>query len=385
MDEKSNDIKSSNGNLIDESLIEVNKKNEGNKNNKEINNPPKKNNKYRYAYIANPPRKENDQTMIDISNNEKKGEEGDNFSYNGNNRGGINRYDIDDKNSLKNSERKYLNNEPKKSDINKDFKDEYNDVILERLDYNGFKKYKEKNSNTIFSVFMAIAFNNNTLAFAFIPDENDFFIKSSVLILAFSLYLLFNIIFMTNNLSLHLYKDRDQYLHENLNGREFLLMNILLPFIVYICVLIIRKSISVKEFLQQKEYELNLIGKNGNIGPKEILKLHSLQTSISIFKNKNIKHIKNYFYAGLAFLLFTWYLTTCFCGIYENSVDCLILNIFLSIIFSLILTLVLFFISSILRVCAQNKNVFAMSTLFNPTKLLFGEIKTNYPRIKVTQ
>ena len=159
-------------------------------------------------------------------------------------------------------------------------------------------------------------------------------------------------------------------------------MNILLPFIVYICLLIIRKSISVKEFLKQKEYELDLIGKLPDIGPKEILKLHALQTSISIFRNKNIKRIKIYFYVGLVFLLFTWYLTTCFCGIYENSVDCLIVNIILSIIFALILTLTLFFISSLLRVCCENKNAFAISTLFNPTKLLFGEIKTNYPSIE---
>jgi hypothetical protein len=187
---------------------------------------------------------------------------------------------------------------------------------------------------------------------------------------------------MTTNSSLHLYKDRDKYLHESLSGKKFLSMNILLPLIAYICVLSIRKAISVKEFLKQKEYELFLIRKSSVKWPNKILKLHALQTSISKCKNKNIKHIKIYFYVGLVFLLFTWYLTTCFCGIYENSVDCLIVNIILSIIFALILTLTLFFISSLLRVCCENKNAFAISTLFNPTKLLFGEIKTNYPSIE---
>ena len=335
----------------DECIINIKK-------NKNKKNLPKENNNYRYSNISNPPK---------YNSNENKG----------------------NNNNLEKSEDRELNtNNPKGSIKNQkpDKKNiEFSDLIFERLDYNGFQEYESKNKDgknnikLIFSMFKTIVLNNNTLAFTFIPDENDFLIKYSVLIMALILYILFNIIFMTNNLSLHLYKDRDKYLHENLNGKKFASMNILLPIIVYISVLFIRKNISVKEFLKQKEYELKLIRKNSDIDPKEILKLHSLQTSISKFKNKNQKMTKYYFYAGLGFLLFTWYLIICFCGIYENSLDCLTVNITMSIVFGLIITLFFFFISSLLRIVFKNKNAFAISTLFNPTKLLYGEIKTNYP------
>jgi len=182
---------------------------------------------------------------------------------------------------------------------------------------------------------------------------------------------------MTKNLSLHLYKDRDKYLHETMDGKSFIIMNLILPLIVYICVLFIRRSISIKEFLQYQRYKLGQIGKKDKIGPEEILKLHALQTDISKFKNKNQYIEKWYIIIGLIFLAFNWYLTSCFCGIYENSIDCLTMNVFMSMIFCIIFTLVFFLISSFIRIWFKNRELFKISRWLNPTYLLFGEIRHN--------
>ena len=187
---------------------------------------------------------------------------------------------------------------------------------------------------------------------------------------------------MTTNSSLHLFKDRDKYLHESLSGKIFVGINILLPLIVYLCSLGIRRLISVKEFLQKKNNEfLDLVAKypphKKTISPQDILKIHALHTDISKLKNTN-KTISNYFVVfGSIFLLFVWYLTACFCGIYENSLDCLIINIIISIIFAFILTLTMFFISSLLMNLCKSKKGTDFSKYLNPTILLYGEIKTN--------
>ena len=383
------------------SVININKKS---KNDKEIkSNPPKKGDKSGISdTITN--NNENGPSIIPISfSNDKKNKESEKDDDITNtiiknkinsNKNGItsSRVQLRQENQNKpNRKNRSLKNRKDKKDKNEDnfteksepievnetFKEHYHDLILERLDFDGFKDVNEKkNWPSVFSVFKTIVKNNNTLLFSLWIDENDLFIKCSVIIFTISIYILFNIFFMTKNLSLHLYKDRDKYLHETMDGKSFIIMNLILPLIVYICVLFIRRTISIKEFLQYQRYKLGQIGKKDKIGPQEILKLHALQTDISKFKNKNQYIEKWYIIIGLIFLAFNWYLTSCFCGIYENSIDCLTMNVFMSMIFCIIFTLVFFLISSFIRIWFKNRELFKMSRWLNPTYLLFGEIKT---------
>ena len=340
-----------------------------------INNPPKK--KDKFTFIANPPKsneenkKERDRTAIKDNND-------NNISYNINEKYTYNinkiNYDKDDDKICKTEDR--LSNQKEKEN-SKEQKNPEKSETEEKSNKNDKTKI-----SSIFSSFWEIALSNNTLAFSLKPDENNFFIKYSVFLFTFNLYILFNIIFMTTNSSLHLFKDRDKYLHESLSGKIFVGINILLPLIVYLCSLGIRRLISVKEFLQKKNNEfLDLVAKypphKKTISPQDILKLHALHTDISKFKNRS--RTITIFFAGIGFffLLFVWYLTACFCGIYENSLDCLIINIIISIIFAFILTQIMFFISSLLMNLCKSKTGSDFSKYLNPTILLYGEIKTN--------
>ena len=71
---------------------------------------------------------------------------------------------------------------------------------------------------------------------------------------------------------------------------------------------------------------------------------------------------------------------TCFLGIYENSYDCLILNVFVSLIFTLIFTLIIFIISSTLRYFGKTLKLslcFNISQLLNPIYNFYNELPYN--------
>ena len=52
---------------------------------------------------------------------------------------------------------------------------------------------------------------------------------------------------------------------------------------------------------------------------------------------------------GIIFIVLIWYISICFCGVYENSASCLIINTLISILFTSIFTLAMFIFSSIFR------------------------------------
>ena len=214
------------------------------------------------------------------------------------------------------------------------------------------------------------------LIFALPIDPNDLFIKVSVIILSLNLYIFLNIACMYNSYMLHLYIGENKVPFKKIEPK-YKTINILVPFLLlYLPTMLLKKYISIREFIfdQIKKY-LDITESNKNKAQKQ-LGLHDIETQISKFKNKIEGNSFKVFFFGGIFLLFNLYMTTCFCGIYENSYPCLILNTFISIICTYLLTYAILLASTILRRCGllfKIKMMFKFSRIFNPTILLYSE------------
>ena len=255
----------------------------------------------------------------------------------------------------------------------------FNGYIFHVMNYdNAIDAYeKEKREGGICFTFLTLIKNNSLLFFILPIDVNDLFIKISILILALSLYIFLNIILMYNSSILHLYigKEIDEIEKED---NKYILMNLLVPFLfLYFPTLFLMKYISIREFFYEYSYKYSIIINNLRINKaQKQLRLHDIQTQISKFNNLMDARAFKLFIMGSIFLLINWYVSTCFCGIYENSNKCLIINTFISIIFTLVLKLLFFLVSSIIRILGfwlRSEIVFKFSRIFNPTFLLYSE------------
>ena len=209
------------------------------------------------------------------------------------------------------------------------------------------------------------------------PIGNNIFTRVAVLLISFSLYLFINIIFMTDDSSLHLYTGKG--LSEKSEPKKYFINLFLLPLIVYIITQIFRKKLSVIEFYFQQIYNIGKIYdiyKNNNF--VQILRLHNVETEISKFKDEMESKAKKVFMFGSILLFFNWYMVVCFNGIYTHSLDCVLSNTFNSIFFALLITLALFLISSLLRKISRGKNkkLYKLSQWMNPSYWLYAKGKS---------
>ena len=88
---------------------------------------------------------------------------------------------------------------------------------------------------------------------------------------------------MYNSSTHHLYMDRDFDLKEQLEGKA-LIVNIIVPFLIYILTCIIKKMTSIKEFINDRNNEVEMITDDLKWG-KKILKAHDIKTKVSKFLN----------------------------------------------------------------------------------------------------
>ena len=112
--------------------------------------------------------------------------------------------------------------------------------------------------------------------------------------------------------------------------------------------------------------------------PQTQLRLDDIEKQITKFKNLMDYWEKKVFRGGCIFLLFNFYLTTCFCRIYQNSISCLISNTVMSITFTNCIIFILLLLSAILRIYGLSNEglmTFSIFTLFNPTFRLYGKKK----------
>ena len=223
---------------------------------------------------------------------------------------------------------------------------------------------------------------NSTLFFPIFwgnKDKNDIYVRTSVIVLTINIHIFFNLLFVRTSSSLHLYKDRDKDLKEKFSVGCFLVNFILYPLLFYAISTIFKKIVSYREFIYNKSCTLNDIElskeyklKKG----KKKLKIHDIQSKTSKLLNfRSGKWSFIYFGICLVFLIFNCYFVTCFTGVYNNSIDCLFLNIFMSAIFSIIFTLSIFALSAILRrsgLDKENNKCYEVSRWLNPTYVLYG-------------
>ena len=270
-----------------------------------------------------------------------------------------------------------------KRELNKEIiKDDY---ILDKMPFKQFKEIETKEERNILYLLWSVIKNNSTIILIFSKKYyEDIFIKASFIILFISFYLCLNTLLLYEMPMVKLF----------VGGCTFgnLILNIFLTsLIVNVLMIIIKKYMSIKEFI----YELN-IEKEKNIKINENIQdspsdneyqtksvnselPHELYNKTLKYEQTFRKRILIYGIIGVLFLIFNCILVTSFCGVYSNSVGELILNTFVSMILSSIIIRILFFlIGVILRYYSFKRNselMYNISRLFNPLNLSMEEFE----------
>ena len=367
---------------------EMNKKNNEKDSNKKTNNftspsdKKSKKKKIRSSKKANPPKnkskvkdKNENLNNSNSKNNESKSKDA---SYFGNKDGkDIKSNDIKleiDENKIETSAiremMKKKNNKDNDLNNNNNNNNNYFNYLLDKIEYTQSLK---EDKRTFFQMFLSMIVNNYTIIFTFGCDKNDLFIKASVIILYLSFYLFINILLMLNSSSLHLYvrKDKDTFVFSSF------LINIFIPALLYIPISIIKRLISIKEFRIDKIYEYYCVKIDKNLNKKQKkLKIHDIDTIVKKFREIYKERSFMLFIIGSVFLIFNWYLMTCFCGIYVNSFGCLLSNTLISFIFAMVIYTIIFLISSFCRknsLSQKKEYQFTIAKYLNPTYILYNE------------
>ena len=247
---------------------------------------------------------------------------------------------------------------------------------FDRIEYN---KALKKDDRSFWKMFYEIFMKNNTFVFiiSFCEGNDDFYAKISIAILSIYLYIFINILLMFDSSGLYLYikKGEEEY------KTEHIFLNIIVPYMILnYPINKLKKYILMKENIvdiYDKLYNTlirycNFIleNKKKKLNKSELnLKIHNIETEISLTRNTSDKRARKLFIFGGLFIIFSWYYFSCFCEIYPNSVDSLIINVIISIISASIISLISYLISAGCRKAAiknERKYLFIMSNLLNP-------------------
>ena len=244
----------------------------------------------------------------------------------------------------------------------------------------------DKDKRSFWKILVETFLKNNTLMFiiCFCQDNDDFYAKITVAILTIYLYIFVNIILLFNSSELYLYMAK-KYM-KDVETKHFIksfFVNAIIPYIILIYPINnLKKYVSVENKIDDIFYKTydTLIGYcNFKLGKKKKkdklndseanLKIHNIETEISLTRNANDKRACKLFFFGVFFIIFNWYYLSCFCYIYPNSVEPLFINIIISIIFAFFISFIPYLIYASCRKAAiTNKNecLFFMSNLLNP-------------------
>ena len=240
-----------------------------------------------------------------------------------------------------------------------------------RYDRLGFDEAKKSDKREKCETIISYLLNNSIFLFLFRGGENDIFIRMSLLILTISLYIFVNVAIMDTNAALNLYTQKNK---ENIIANA-LCSNIFYPLSTYLITYTIKRKISVNEFFNDIKYQFYRVlyyhDQKYISEERKDTELHNIEAKISLHQIKSECRLCLLILIGSFFLGINFYLVTSFCGIYEHSVDCVIWNTVVSIIFSYIVSRVLFIISACIRRYSlrkgkQSKCLFRISCLLNP-------------------
>jgi len=254
---------------------------------------------------------------------------------------------------------------------NINYEKEMNDRLMQKINRLEFEDVKNLDDSSFPKIFWSYELDNGFIPFLFKCDENDIFSRLTLILLTITLYLFVNVMIMDTNGGLNLYTQKNK---EKILSKAFCL-NMFIPLSTYLITYTIKRKISVHEFFVNQYYQLYRIlflYKKGKINEvQKDLGLHNIEVKISKRKNKAERRLWFLLGFGSLFLLFNFYLVSSFCGIYENSVDCVLWNTIVSIIFSYIVSRALFALSAFLRYYSlregkKNERLFILSCVLNP-------------------
>jgi len=300
-----------------------------------------------------------------------------------------------DKKNLKEKEEK----EEKKNEIKEIINDSY---FFDKRDFSDMKEKGKEDKRNIWQLLLSVIKNNSTIILVFRRKHyEELFIMASLIILFISLYLCLNTFLLYNISMVKLYMGCISF-------GNFVLNIFLTSFFISIIIIVIKKFMTNKDYIYSRvincdEYIKNKENKKKNKSKRKDIKnskksenhstvssdsdrSHNLSDTNNNFRRSMEKKKLIYGLIGILFLIFNCILVTSFCGIYSNSVGGLVLNTFLSIIFSTLIRILYFLIGVILRFYSLKKNsetMYNISRLFNPLNLSWEELKKlSFPGIQ---
>jgi hypothetical protein len=273
-----------------------------------------------------------------------------------------------------NSERVLIEKKEKKV-----LEDNDNDYILDKMDFNELIKEKNKEDEnrvdrrTIIQMLISVVKNNSTIIYAFSQKhKDDFFLRSTILILCISFYICLNV-FLVFNMSMVKVYTNFKF--------GYCSLNIFIPCIVSLPIIIIKKFMSMKElFYRALQYQKNKINKTAisNNKNNKDTKEEEIIKEIEIYQKYFEKATYIYGAFGIIFFVFNCVLLTSFCGIYPNSVSKLAINTIVSIIGSSVIIIIFYLIGVIIRYFSlknEDEMLYIISRIFNPLNLSCNDIK----------
>ena len=242
----------------------------------------------------------------------------------------------------------------------------YFDYKNYKNDNNIFDDYKKNTYRGYLYIFLSKIIASNIFLFVFYPDENGYLIKFMFLILFIAFYISFNVLTEFKLSTLHLYIHKDD--EDSSDGWDYI-FNIIFPFLVlYVTRECLKKAFSLREFYIDEKYKIKgletIIKKHKS---KATNKIHDVQTDIKLYRNVKYNDYKRVTILGFILLFFNWYFVTTFCGIYQNSFGCIIVNTLLSIIWTFIISIICHFFSTLFYIL-ELKNLsrlFSIKTIIN--------------------
>ena len=229
------------------------------------------------------------------------------------------------------------------SNLNKNIKDlmftykieELNDEEINNLNYEIALILDKR---TYFQYYFSLLKKKQLILFAFYPnqDYNLLVVKISLLILSFSLYFTINGFFFT---------DETMNKINNDHGKFDIFYQI--PQLLYSTLI---------------SSSINFILKLLSLSEKQILIIKQEKNLLNVKKRTNniIKYLKIklafFFVLSFLFMLFFWYFISCFCTVYKNTQNILIIDTLISFALSMIYPFVINFIPGFLRIPSLRAN-----------------------------
>ena len=276
--------------------------------------------------------------------------------------------------------------------------------FLDKREFQNMKEKGKEDKRNIWQLLWSVIKNNSTIILVFRRKHyEEMFIMASLIILFISLYLCINTFLLYNISMVKLYTGCFKF-------GNFVLNIFLTSFFISIIMIIIKKYMTYKDFIYAHVTQIEKINqkkskkknKNKSKNKREISNgskselrseasddidnTHIYSNLNSRFKRSFKKITLIYGLIGIIFLIFNCILVTSFCGIYSNSVGELVLNTFLSIIFSTLIRILFFLIGVILRFFSlknDSETMYNISRFFNPLNLSLKELKKmSFPGIR---